>query len=211
MKAVLQVFCVVMSLAAGAMAQLPDRSHSVSLDVNVVSSGGSVTQKGKAVGGGGTDTEGGHYYSSTTVSSQTQARSTELHIVVRNFRNAPDTVTLEWYFIGSDVKNSKKFIFDNGSQSLSLNGGETREQNQRSKELAQVTSRATTTYGALSSNVEYLPSTASVESGKKPKGWIVRVVAGDSVLDVKTSSTSYDDAARNIKSAQELAQWVQTH
>jgi len=74
-----------------------------------------------------------------------------------------------------------------------------------------VTSRATTTYGALSSNVEYLPSTASVESGKKPKGWIVRVVAGDSVLDVKTSSTSYDDAARNIKSAQELAQWVQTH
>ncbi|MGC3989620.1 MAG: hypothetical protein QM796_08080 [Chthoniobacteraceae bacterium] len=211
MKAVLQVFCVMMSLAAGAMAQLPDRSHSVSLDVNVVSSGGTVSQKGKSLGGGGTDTEGGHYYSSTSVSSTTQARSTEVHIVVRNFRNTPDTVTLEWYFIGADVKNSKKFIFDSGSQSLALNAGEQREQNQRSKELAQVTSRATTTYGALNSDVEYLPSTISTESGKKPKGWIVRLVAGDSVLDAKTSSTSFDEAARNFKSPQDLAKWVQMH
>jgi hypothetical protein len=81
----------------------------------------------------------------------------------------------------------------------------------QSKELKQKTIKATTNFGSLDSSVGYLPNSSAKTTGTKPKGWIVRLAAGDSVLAVKTSSPSYDDVALSLKDPQALAKWVKNH
>jgi len=211
MKAVLKVLCCVVVFAVSAQAQLPDRNHSFSLDVQLSSNGGAITRKDKMTGGGGTDTEGGHYFSSTQTTQATQARSLELEVTVRNFRNAPDTARLEWFFIGSPIHDQRKFVFDQGGKELALSGGESRQETLQSKELKQTTTKATTNYGSLDANVYYLPNSSAVTSGARPKGWIIRLVNGDSVLAVKASASNFEDAARTIKAPQELASWISQH
>jgi|GEM_PF-2160080 len=181
---------------------LSARSHSVSVDVKVVSSGGatSVGKNTKDEHGRFTG-NGGQGLSTTTYENKvSQIHQTVLAIAVRNFSTVPDEVQLEWYFFGAQVGSSKYFVFDSGTRKLPLAAGETQAINAASKEAE------TTTVQQMTTASGYNPLYSTERLGTSLKGWMVRLVADGKVVQVRASDLKYEEIGKDDSKLQTLKQ-----
>jgi len=186
------VFCITLLLpglcsygqfpapATGAVAPV---HHSVSIEVTLAGSGGGGNSSNKTHDDVGkyTGVGGGALTTSTIESKQTVNHRTVLSIAVRNFSPQPDEVQLEWYFFAEPVGGTKTYILNSDVSKISLQGSETQTVTATSLETG------TTKVQKMTGATGYSSILSSNETGTKPKGWMVRLVADGKVLDVRGS------------------------
>ena len=144
-----------------------------------------------------------------TVSKET------LQIGLRNFGPTPDTAQIECYFIASPVGTPypkfsplyvkdlpKEFIFDHSVRLLTAPANATSTLTVASTEVRTFVEKSASTYGFL--NGTSVSSGSSQETGTKPRGWIVRLVADGKVLGVCASTSSYEDLGKDDARLQAL-------
>lgn len=151
-----------------APAPLIQRRHSISLSV-------------KATTASSANRNASTYYST----SRTYSREQNITITVRNLSHDPDTVSVEWYFVGrpAGASTSRRFIYDQGTtDGVEVSAGSWKEVQADAKELEQQS------YNAW--NYKY-------SSGDKPDGWIVIAKADGQVLDIEASSATLESIAKN--------------
>ena len=186
------VFCITLLLAGlCSYGQLPAPAtgavapvhHSVSLDVTLAGSGGAGNSSNKSHDDTGKYTGvGGMPLTTTTLESkQTINHRTVLSIAVRNFSPQPDEVQLEWYFFAEPVGGTKTYVLNSDVSKISLQGSETQTVTATSLETG------TTKVQKMTGAAGYSSILTSSESGTKPRGWMVRVMADGKVLDVRGS------------------------
>jgi hypothetical protein len=141
--------------------QTPAASKSVFLDA-VESTGNAKTVVH------GRDVYGGY--------NQTRTSSRALAITVRNMSALPGEFEIEWYFFGKPASGTGRFLYDKGSQKVSIAPGAFQKVSVDSKELSAHTVR------------DYYYWGYNYTSGDKADGWIIRAKVGDEVVRVKASS-----------------------
>src|ERR1700677_133197 len=197
MKFLPRLFCLSFALGSTlAIAQLPSAGpvqHSLMLDVETMSAGGSTKTTGLPQGIAGTST-------------QTRDHTTTLQITIKNFGKAADQVDVEWYFIGRQTTNhhdGKDFVFDSGNKTITVQpaGFEKFAQISKAAQTAKVTTTKTTmvnvpSAGGVSRQVADSSTTES-EGGTRLVGWVVRILADGKVLDARGSDFKYEDIAKD--------------
>lgn len=151
-----------------APAPLIQRRHSISVNV-------------KATTASSANRNSSSYYST----SRTYSREQNITITVRNLSHDPDTVSLEWYFVGrpAGAGTSRRFIYDQGTKDgVEIGAGSWKEVQADAKELEQ-----------QSYNGWYY----KYSSGDKPDGWIVIAKADGQVLDIEASSSTLESIAKS--------------
>ena len=196
---------VVFSVAATAPGQMPvspTHPHSLSLQVEPLSAGSvvneSVATKDRSVSGEHANEKEAQM---RTARSQTTTGSASIEISVRNFGTVPDTAQVEWYFVAEPAHlepgkpaADQRFVFDKGSQSVSLAANGTTRIPVTSKEVASVTTRKASFHTGKNHGMH---NGGEKETGNVLSGWIVRVVAGGRVIDTRGSKQEMDDLARD--------------
>ena len=198
------------------LAQAPAtiRHHSFSLDVQTVSNGGTGASSANTTGQNGQiqPYDGTASTSVQILHQQDQhisSNSTNLKATVHNLAAIPDSATLEWYFVGVAVGDTarqigtKDFIFDQGSQVVAVQPGNTVSIPISSKGVMAVTNRTST--AILSNDPETqvtfsggLPAVGqTTRQGINMRGWFVRLVDNGKVLAVHGSSATYEDLAKD--------------
>lgn len=195
MNAGVILMCGTLLLAASAAVHGENISgwrRSLSIEVTPVSSGGT-TRSSNGTRPREADSSSGYYSGRNFV--RTKSSKVGLEVEVRNLGNRYETATLEWFFFGKPVTKGEPFIFDQGSKTVTLNGFDIQEMRVESTEVSNTVRKRsrsrysrTSWYGRGSSNV--------TKSGHKLAGWIVRLVADGTVLQVRSSSPSLEEAGR---------------
>ena len=206
-------FCLA-SLAGGSLSvfgQIPavPVHHSLNLDVEPVSTGSNVQNGAPKAGGLGARSGGKEEITKSNAS---------IAITVHNFGTVPDTAQVEWYFIATPAKlepgkssADQLFVFDKGSQSVSLPAsGESKipvTSKEVTSELKQAArggySRSNSTKGKNNAPTTGAPVAATPpprgpqESGDKLSGWIVRVMADGKAIAVKGSKDSLEELGKD--------------
>lgn len=178
-------------------AQLPVQTHSFSLDVVVTGSGGGSTTASKSGSEYERPTFGRDYTRMTDVRSKTAARSIELAVAVRNLARTEDRCDVEWYFVGEKVGGKTDYVYDKGNRSIVVKAAGREELAVASKPLERTTTQTLTTYDTGSQERTYRPKAAKVETGARPRGWIVRLVADGKLITSRASSPSLESISRD--------------
>jgi len=170
-------------------------NHSFTLDVHVTSTGG------ESHAGNGANTNAfAHQAGQAVVENFSSHRDHEsaigLAADIRNLAQTADHATLEWYFFGKPVDKPEEFIFDNGSQEISLAGGGSVKVPVESKELkSHEEKHASVAKNAIGPGPH---KSASVKkTGSKISGWLVRIVVDGKPAVVRGSSPSLEEAGRS--------------
>ncbi len=203
----------------GLLAQFPSPAaaphhHSFSLDVQATSTGG----VGRSAGDTTSQNARFQSYDGTTsvpvqlLHTQDQhvtSNSTHLQVNVRNMSAVPDTATVEWYFIATPVGETAKqvgtkdFVFDHGSQPVTVQPGKTDSRPISSKEASVVTDRQSTAVNSVDRSVTVnfghsLPAVGTTkQQGMAMRGWLVRLMDGKQILAVQASGQTYEDLAKD--------------
>ena len=202
---------VIGSLSAFGQAPAVPAHHSLNLQVEPVSTGSSMQNTAAAKSGGfGGRTAGGK--------DEITKTSASIAITVHNFAAAPDTAQVEWYFIATPAKlepgksaADQLFVFDKGSQSVTLPASGESKIPVTSKEVTSELKRAAVRSGYVRNNSakgNNAPATGAPvaatppprgpqESGDKLSGWIVRVMADGKAIDVKASKDSLEELGKD--------------
>lgn len=123
-----------------------------------------------------------HYYSDKDVN-----RTVSLGITVKNMSQQEGRVTVEWFFIAKTLNGNLRWIYDKGSDALTM---------------------AKTSHTNLVANSKELQATVTEsyayrsQTGSKPDGYIVRAKMADKVIAVSASSRPLEQAARDEKQIQ---------
>jgi hypothetical protein len=179
------------TLPAILCAQLPSGKHSLGLDAAVMSSGGS----GTAHAGYHQNIPKSPHEATNKDFSQkhTQESGLALDVSVRNFGQQADHAKLEWYFFANPIGKGENFIFDQGSQQVTIAPGSTSKIPVESKELHSAVVKQLHTTNAVNGLGQHIPPSASVhKTGSLADGWIVRLVTDDGIAAVKASSPTLE-------------------
>ena len=167
--AAIAVFGFLLS-AHSVLAQAPATSKSVFID-GVESAGDSKTIN--------------HWHYNDGSYNKTKIATRELAITVRNMSALPGQFTIEWFFIGKPASGSGRFLYDKGSQNLTLAPSAFEKLSVESKELTSNSVRDYYYYGY------------TYNSGDRPDGWIIRAKVGDEVVRVKASNAQLEQLEAN--------------
>jgi len=136
----------------------------------------------------------GYYYGRSFV--RTKSSKVGLEVEMRNLSNRNEIATIEWFFFGKPITKGELFIFDQGSKTVTLNGFDIHEMRVDSTEVSNTVRKRsrsrysrTSWYGLGGSNV--------TKTGHKLVGWVVRLIANGTVLQVRSSSPSLEAAGRS--------------
>ncbi len=144
--------------------------------------------------------QGGFYSTeqSSYSSSRTKKSGLSLAVEIHNLSQMADTAKLEWYFFGTRVNQSTQFIFDSGSQDVSMEKASVQAITLESKSLMSKEERHLTTGSVDPVTGRELPPTASTQkSGSKMVGWLVRLVVDGQVYQVRASSPSLESIGKS--------------
>ena len=170
MKTSLLLFVVTAFAILPARAQAPAASKSASVDV-AESNGSAATLDSWTSAYGSFD--------------KTKATTRALGITVRNMSaTAPGDFEVEWFFFGKPANGSKRFLYDKGSQRLTVKPSAFEKFAVASKELT--SQRYHSAYSGYTSH-----------SGDKADGWIVRVKSGGEVIRVKGSNAQLEQLEKD--------------
>ena len=194
--------CVLLTLLvlAGSRLASGQTPSSLSLDVEPVSAGAAV---GNTVT---TKTGPAAVHSTATNLHVTKAKET-LQINVRNLGAVPSNAQLQWYFVAAPIHpapekpaDEQEFIFDQGSQALTVARGASQAVTAESKEVTS-TKRvaAKRNYRAATTS-----STKPTETGDALHGWLVRVTVDGKTVAAKGSTDTYQEIAEDDASLQAL-------
>ena len=173
------------------------RRHSLSLEAQSVSNGGRSQVSSSSHGLLNSD----YAVSRQSVSDTRVSKNKQfVEFTVKNFGNAPDEVTVEWYFVAAPVlgtvPSNKEYVFDRGSQALTVPATGVQTQTVASREAEVVATRATTftQYGGS----DYASGTTGVstmnsQKGTALRGWFVRLLVDGKVVAARGSSQKYED------------------
>ena len=131
-------------------------------------------------------------YASTTEQS---VKRTAISISAGTLMHSPLSAHIEWYFIAKDLVRKRDYVFDKGGRDVSFQGGNVVEFDAVSKDISSSVTHETA-YGMS----ELHPKIA----GSKPDGWIVRILSGDTVLDMRASTPLLEDVANDPIEFQKL-------
>ena len=188
--------------SSGQMPTLPMHPHSLSLQVEPLSTGSvideSVGTKDRSVSGEHANKKEAQM---RTTRAQTSSSSVSIEISVRNFGTVPDTAQVEWYAVAEPAHlqpgkpaADQRYVFDKGSQNVSLAAGGTTKIPVASKEI---TSETTRKAGFHTGKYHGMHNGGEQETGDVLSGWIVRVVADGKVIDAKGSKQEMEDLAKD--------------
>jgi hypothetical protein len=196
------VFLLAAAIAPICPAQTPAAPphHSLSLEADVSGSGGASKAKtglkedlgGKPLGNGWSTSEQKDYNSSRNKKS-----GVDLEVEVHNLAAAPDSAKLEWYFIGEPVGKDKPFIYDQGSQDVTLTAGQSQSFPLEAKELTEKDERHLHIDKGLINGRPVPPAASTKKKGSKFDGWMVRLVADGQILAVRASSPALEELGKN--------------
>ena len=192
-------------IASGQMPVSPSHPHSLSLQVEPLSTGNTTSDtegtKDHRIGSGGASNKKEAMMHSAQ--TQTSRSSAAIEISVRNFGALPDTAQVEWYFLAEPAHldtgksaSDQTYVFDKGSQSVSLAANGMAKIPVTSKE---VTAETTRKGGMRTGGRQHMHDGGEKETGDVLSGWIVRVVSGGRVIDAKGSKQEMDDLARDSR------------
>ena len=182
------------SLGAFGQAPAAPRAHSISM-----------TAESGGTGGGFSEHRGSNLQGNVLSDKRTEHSGESVGVTVRNFGTQADNVRVEWYFVADPIKKhggtGEDYIFDEGSKDLSLAAGATESFTADSKDI-KTTQKTTESlhHGKHQHNFGRVR-----EGGAKIRGWLVRVMADNRVIDAKGSSQEYEDAARDDAKLEALA------
>ncbi len=188
--------------ASGQMPISPSHPHSLSLQVEPLSTGStvdeSVATKDRSVSG---DHANKKEAQMRTTRSQSTSSSAAIEISVRNFGALPDTAQVEWYFVAEPAHldsgkpaADQRYVFDKGSQNANLAAGGTSRIPVTSKEVTSETARKA---GFHTGKYHGMHNGGEEKTGDVLSGWIVRVVADGKVIESKGSKQEMEDLARD--------------
>ena len=174
----------------------PPRRHSLSLEAQSVSNGGESHVSGSTQGAlNSAYAVSGQSVSDTRVSKNKQF----VEFTVKNFDTAPDDVTVEWYFVAAPVMgtvpSNKEYVFDRGSQPLTIPATGRQTQTVGSKEAEVVATRSTsvTQYNGSVYGSGTSVSATNFQRGTALRGWFVRLLVDGKVVAARGSSQKYED------------------
>ena len=187
-------------IGAGSLsAQTADRRLSLSMEVRPVSSGGATRSKNSLHMHEGQKLPG-YVQTRKNDFSSTRKRGSGvgLDVEVRNFSQLSAEAVVEWYFVGKPVTGQDLFVFDQGSKALTIASGSREIIGAESSELTSTVKKHLTLRSGYAGGFQNnLPSASVKKSGSKVAGWIVRLIAGSQVLQVRASSPSLETTGRN--------------
>lgn len=198
-KRVLFTILAVLVGAGASFAQTPSRTHSLSLDVRPVSSGGATRSRNNLKIQESPRLPGFDQLRNESFSaSRTRGSGVGLDLEVKNFSRQNDEATLEWYFVGKQVTGGSFFVFDQGSQKVQIRAGSREIVEIQSKELTSTVEKNLERRSGYVRGTLTNESSASVKrSGYKAAGWIVRLMADGQLLQVRASAPSLDTIGKN--------------
>ena len=188
--------------ASGQMPVAPAHPHSLSLQVEPLSTGGavdeSVATRDRSVSGEHANKKEAQM---RTTRAQTSKSSVSIEISVRNFGTVPDAAQVEWYFMAAPAhlepgKSAidQTFVFDKGAQNVSLAANGTARIPATSKEATVETTRKA---GFHTGKFHGVHNGGAQETGDVLSGWIVRVVADGKMIEARASRQELEDLARD--------------
>jgi hypothetical protein len=193
-----------------APAQAP--KHSMSMDVRTVSSGGATrTSNNLQIRNG--EKIPGHYQTrdQNYLMKRQKGSGVGLEVNVRNFRQGADEAQVQWYFLGKPVGGGEMFVFDEGVKTVTFNGPGGSSLPIESAELTSTVEKAASLRSGYADPRHNLPEARVSKSGSKVAGWIIRLLAGDEVLQVRASTPSLEALGRNTAQLQALERQLQSN
>lgn len=205
MKQVLSTW-VVLVCASFLIASAAGADHSLSIDVRPVSSGGATRTSSELKVDQGRKKSGLKARDQKYSTTRERGSGIGLDVEVRNLRHQPDTATVEWYLFARSLDGGDPFIFDRGSEVVTIGAASREFVNIDSIELTGTIQKNLTLRAGKSGGVQNSGSAASVKkSGSKVAGWIVRLVADQRVLQVRASSPSLEAIGKDASQLRSLA------
>jgi hypothetical protein len=134
-----------------------------------------------------------------------------LEVNVRNFRQGADEAQVQWYFLGKPVGGGEMFVFDEGVKTVTFNGPGGSSLPIESAELTSTVEKAASLRSGYADPRHNLPEARVSKSGSKVAGWIIRLLAGDEVLQVRASTPSLEALGRNTAQLQALERQLQSN
>ena len=180
------IAAVVIGLASTAMAQLS--LHKVSLHAKSVSSGGASDTANSLSSTAMIDSSGSSYTHKTNHRAFSQNHQTTVQCKLRNMGGKPEKVKLQWFFIGAPVGNSSvDVIVGTGEKDIELQPRQFIEETV-THSPTQSHIESTVEYGVpnfynAQRGVYYRPRFSRSYSGTKTKGWVVRIIDKNEVVD----------------------------
>ena len=209
------LFCLAVH-ASGQLApspQSPPRHHSLTLEAQSIANGGTVNVATAAGTREGTvlTTEAEQVDARLSIQQDRHDTSnrTNVRVSIRNLATLPDHLTLEWYFVAAPIGltaqqyGNKDFVFDHGSQALSLKANAADNYVVASKRAKSVATRSLTVIGGTDDTTDvafvggsHTTGTVS-QQGIVQRGWFVRLVDNGRVIAARGSSQTYEDLAKD--------------
>jgi hypothetical protein len=165
------------------------------MEAKVTASGGGVESQQSATAGTASLVGGGT--AASTELSQTRAKESRVSLLiqVRNFSAAPDKATLEWYFVANPVtRGAKNYIFDKGTQEISIGASGTEKVPIQSAALQSATTKEMT---VPSGSQSFIPDGTVTRTGATVGGWIVRLMVDGKPYQVRASTSTLEAVGKN--------------
>lgn len=155
------------------------------------------------------DNEGDTYTHHTSTRHFTQTHRTTLECRLRNMGGEKETVRLQWFFFGASVqRGSKDVIIDAGEKEVSIepkkwvDGTVTSAPTQTG--ITSVHQSGTPSFYNEQRGVYYSSSFRRTYSGVKIKGWVVRIVDKNEVVDAVGSTDLYRRLGHDSKELERM-------
>ena len=115
---------------------------------------------------------------------QDPTRSVAIRIAVTNMKATPSKVTLEWFFVAKVQTGNTRWVFDKGTEEVTVDAKTLFDEPRTSKDLVEA-------------GYSYLGSGSRTAYGDKIEGYIVRVMSGTKILAIAASSNPLEQIGRD--------------
>ena len=202
--------CLLLGGGTRAMAQTPaaPHAHSVSLNVEPVSTGGTSHDHENTNDKRAFEHPGSGHEEYRTYQTEVTKTSESFHVSVRNFGQVADTVQVEWYFVAAPVSSnggSQPFVFDQGAKSVTIAPGATETFPVDSKEITSQLKRHNQVHKGKHGDFTSENSGKEKETGAVLDGWMMRVTADGRTLDTRASKDQWSDTVKDDAKLQAMA------
>jgi len=187
-----------MAATPSVVSELPTAGKGLSFDARSISNGGSVktSQSSSATG-----------LNSSLQSTQTQENRVTVEMQVHNFGAAPAQAHFDWFFVAKPVRSVQThgvgqtqnpgYVWDRGQKDIAVAAGTDQKEVFQSSGLTQVEQQTTQTqatgfFGGPGLQYQNQISAMKSSSGARPYGWIIRLLDGDRVMQVRASSSDLE-------------------
>jgi hypothetical protein len=208
LPSLLTLACVFVAGSSGFTQQPGKPGHHLSMQVDIVSSGGSDKVEKKSGMNSGSPNPGHFIGGITTSSSSVSASSSHssaprYKVAVSNFGAAPEDAVIEWYVFAKSVSTSgppaKAFVHGKGTEKLTVEGKKRAEIFFQPDPIVSTSTQAVSTRNQSlgGGTTGTLTATSKSTTGSKMTGWIVRLKVGNDLVAVKASSTAFEEMGKS--------------